>query len=114
MLTSFFEELHRLVAVDETGRAIGEVKDIVVDRGNLHLAALRITLRRGIAREVGARQSLFRAATVDVPAPYVRAVAHGMLLLSLTRNELARLVTIDAAMRSVRLELLAAQRPREH
>jgi sporulation protein YlmC with PRC-barrel domain len=114
MLTSFFEELYRLVAVDEDGRVLGEVKDLVIDRGTLHLAALRITLRRGVAREVGARQSLFRAATVDVPAPYVRAVADGLLLLSLSTNELARLVTVDAAMRSVRLELLAAQRPRVH
>jgi sporulation protein YlmC with PRC-barrel domain len=112
MLTSFFEELHRLLVIDETGAAIGEVQDLVIDTGTLQLAALRIALQRGVAREIGARWRVFRAATIDVPARYMRAVAGGILLLSLSRKELVRLAAVAAASRSIRLEL--ATRARLH
>ncbi len=114
MFTSFFEALHRLVAVDETGRAIGEVRDLVIESESLKLVALRIALHRGIAHEVGARPGLFRAATVDVPVRYVRAAADGVLLLALSAKELARLVAVDAAGRALALESLAARRTRLH
>lgn len=54
--------------IDAAGVAIGQLDCLLLDPASWQVKAVRVNLRREMTEEVGAARTLFRKATIDIPA----------------------------------------------
>jgi sporulation protein YlmC with PRC-barrel domain len=66
--------------LDGRGQIVGTVEDALVEEGTWGLAALRVKLRRHVARDIGASPGLLHAAIIDVPARMVHGIGDAVIL----------------------------------
>jgi sporulation protein YlmC with PRC-barrel domain len=96
MRLSWFQNLQGLLVIDAAGQALGEVDEIFFDDSTWHIDAVRVKLRKDVAEALGAKRSMFRAATIEVPTRLVRGLSD-TIVLAVRRDELRSLVSLRGA-----------------
>jgi sporulation protein YlmC with PRC-barrel domain len=74
------EHLRGRTVIAADGQAIGEVAALLVDTSTWAVLTLQIKLNKMAAEQIGAKGSLLRSATLDLPVGLVQSVADAVLL----------------------------------
>jgi sporulation protein YlmC with PRC-barrel domain len=74
------ENLRGRTVVAADGQAIGEVATLFIDTSTWTIASLKIKLSKTAAEQLGASQSLLRAATIELPVRMIQSVGDTVLL----------------------------------
>lgn len=74
------ENLRGLTVVAADGHAIGEVSAVFIETSTWTIASIKIKLSKTAAEQLGASQSLLRAATIELPIRMIQSVGDTVLL----------------------------------
>jgi len=74
------ENLRGRSVVAADGQVIGEVAAVFIDTSTWTIASLKIKLSKAAAEQLGASQSLLRAATIELPVRMIQSVGDTVLL----------------------------------
>ena len=74
------ENLRGRTVVAADGQTIGEVAAVFIDTSTWTIASLKIKLSKNAAEQLGASQSLLRAATIELPVGMIQSVGDTVLL----------------------------------
>jgi sporulation protein YlmC with PRC-barrel domain len=74
------ENLRGRTVVAADGQATGEVAAVFIDTSTWTIASLKIKLSKAAAEQLGASQSLLRAATIELPVRMIQSVGDTVLL----------------------------------
>ena len=74
------EHLRGRTVVAADGQAIGEVAALFIDTSTWTIVSLKIKLSKTAAEQLGASQSLLRAATIELPVRMIQSVGDTVLL----------------------------------
>jgi len=75
-----YENLRGRTVVAPNGHAFGEVSAVFIDTSTWTIVSLKIKLSKPAAEQLGATQSLLRAATIEVPVRLIQSVGDAVLL----------------------------------
>jgi sporulation protein YlmC with PRC-barrel domain len=73
-------ELKGRPVLDANGRVIGKIKAPLVELETWLVDALRVTLRRAVARDMAIAWSFWRRATMDIPTGQIHAAGDAIIL----------------------------------
>src|SRR4051794_25326807 len=73
-------ELRGRPVLDANGRVIGNIKAPLVDLETWLVDALRVTLRRAVARDMAIQWSFWRRPTMDIPTGQIHAAGDAIIL----------------------------------
>ena len=85
-------QLKGMTVLEAGGQVVGTLDELLVDMDSWTVAAIRLRVKREIAREIGAPGSIFQSALLEIPIEMV-AAARDAVILSVplaTLRELAR------------------------
>ena len=74
------ESLRGRTVVAADGQVTGEVVALFIDTSTWTIASLKIKLSKSAAEQLGASQSLLRAATIELPVRLIQSVGDTILL----------------------------------
>jgi sporulation protein YlmC with PRC-barrel domain len=74
------ENLRGRTVVAADGQTTGEVAAVFIDTSTWTIASLKIKLSKTTAEQLGASQSLLRAATIEIPVGKIQSVGDTVLL----------------------------------
>ncbi len=85
-------QLKGMTVLEAGGQVVGTLDELLVDMDSWTVTAIRLRVKREIAREIGASGSIFQSALLEIPIEMV-AAARDAVILSVplaTLRELAR------------------------
>ena len=74
------ENLRGRTVIAADGHAIGEVAALFIETATWSIASFKIKLSKAAAEQLGASQSLLRAATIELPVRVIQSVGDTVLL----------------------------------
>jgi sporulation protein YlmC with PRC-barrel domain len=80
MRISYDGDLKGRAVIDGSGRVVGTLDGLLVDSQSWRVEAFRVKLRRDAADQVGAEQSMFHRAVVEIPISLVHAAGDAVIL----------------------------------
>ena len=89
------DELRGRPVITADGQVLGEIKRLFLDTDRLSVTGLLVEMRKGIADQLGASRSMFRAAAVEIPIGAVQSIGE-TVVLSVRLDELRGSVPRDA------------------
>jgi sporulation protein YlmC with PRC-barrel domain len=88
-----------IIAAD--GQVVGEVNALFLDSDAWRVESLQVTLRKGIADELGAHRSVFHAGAIEIPVAMVQSVG-ATVVLSVPVDGLRAVLPSEPAQESAR------------
>jgi sporulation protein YlmC with PRC-barrel domain len=80
MRIAYDEDLRGRAVIDHTGMVVGEIDGLLIDGESWRVEAVRVKLRRDAAEQIGAEQSRFRSANLDIPVSLIHAAGDAVIL----------------------------------
>jgi sporulation protein YlmC with PRC-barrel domain len=74
------EQMKGKTVLDDTGRVVGTLDDILIDSESLDVTGFRLRLKREVAKDIGAESRLFQGAVLELPRDIVRGAADAVIL----------------------------------